>query len=83
MATATVSDGRHAYRPQVIGRVFGWFFLATILTSVPAYFAGHDWALPGALADDTRADLRTHTPRSAPLREVRAPRGMRPAPGAI
>ena len=44
---------------------------------------GHDRALPGALADDTRADLRTHTPRSAPSREVRAPRGMRPAPGTI
>ena len=42
MATATtVSDGRHAYRPQTIGRVFGWFFLATILTSVPAYFVGY------------------------------------------
>jgi len=44
---------------------------------------GHDRALPGALADDTRADLRAHTPRSAPSREVRTPRGMRPAPGAI
>ena len=41
MATTTVSDGRHAYRPQAIGRVFGWFFLATILTSVPAYFVGY------------------------------------------
>jgi uncharacterized protein DUF4386 len=39
--TTTVSDGRHAYRPEVIGRVFGWFFLATILTSVPAYFVGY------------------------------------------
>src|SRR5437868_4547714 len=39
--TTTVSDGRHAYRPQAVGRVFGWFFLATILTSVPAYFVGY------------------------------------------
>ena len=44
-ATATVSDGRHAYRPQVIGRVFGWFFLATFLTSVPAYFVGYQQML--------------------------------------
>jgi len=44
---------------------------------------GHDRALPGTPADDTRADLRTHTPRSAPAREARAPRGMRPAPGTI
>ncbi len=40
-ATTTARDGRHAYRPQAIGRVFGWFFLATILTSVPAYFVGY------------------------------------------
>src|SRR3954447_25235570 len=40
-ATTTVSDGRHAYRPQTIGRVFGWFFLATFLTSIPAYFLGY------------------------------------------
>ena len=40
MAT-TVIDGRHAYRPQAIGRVFGWFFLATFLTSIPAYFLGY------------------------------------------
>jgi hypothetical protein len=33
-ATTTVSDGRHPYRPQAIGRVFGWFFLAMILTFV-------------------------------------------------
>ena len=50
-ATTTVSDGRHAYRPQAIGRVFGWFFLATILTSVPAYFAGYHQMLtnPGLI----------------------------------
>jgi hypothetical protein len=39
--TTTIPDGRHAYRPQTIGRVFGWFFLATILTSIPAYFIGY------------------------------------------
>ena len=39
--TATIVDGRHGYRPQAIGRVFGWFFLATFLTSVPAYFIGY------------------------------------------
>ena len=44
---------------------------------------GHDRALPGTRADDTRADLRTHPPRPAPSGEVRASRGMRPAPGAI
>ena len=50
-ATTTVSDGRHAYRPQAIGRVFGWFFLATILTSVPAYFVGYHQMLtnPGLI----------------------------------
>jgi hypothetical protein len=41
MADTAIIDGRHAYRPQTIGRVFGWFFLATILTSVPAYFVGY------------------------------------------
>jgi hypothetical protein len=38
---AAVIDGRHRYRPQAIGRVFGWFFLATFLTSIPAYFIGY------------------------------------------
>jgi hypothetical protein len=38
---ATILDGRHAYRPQAIGRVFGWFFLATFLTSIPAFFFGY------------------------------------------
>jgi hypothetical protein len=53
IATTTVSDGRHAYRPQAIGRVFGWFFLATILTSVPAYFVGYHRMLnnPGLITD--------------------------------
>jgi Domain of unknown function (DUF4386) len=41
MAEATIIDGRHTYRPQAIGRVFGWFFLATFLTSIPAYFIGY------------------------------------------
>ena len=41
MADTTIIDGRHAYRPQAIGRVFGWFFLATFLTSIPAYFIGY------------------------------------------
>jgi hypothetical protein len=40
--TATVIDGRHTYRPQAIGRVFGWFFLATYLTSIPAFFIGYN-----------------------------------------
>jgi hypothetical protein len=38
---ATIVDGRHTYRPQTVGRVFGWFFLATFLTSIPAYFIGY------------------------------------------
>ena len=37
--TTTIRDGRHAYRPQAIGRVFGWFFLATFVFSIPAFFA--------------------------------------------
>ena len=38
---SVVIDGRHRYRPEAIGRVFGWFFLATFLTSIPAYFIGY------------------------------------------
>ncbi len=41
MADTTVIDGRHAYRPQAIGRVFGWFFLATFVFSIPAFFVGY------------------------------------------
>ena len=41
MADTTIIDGRHSYRPLAIGRVFGWFFLATFLTSIPAYFIGY------------------------------------------
>lgn len=39
--TATILDGRHTYRIRSLGRVFGWFFLATFLTSIPAYFIGY------------------------------------------
>lgn len=41
MGDTTVVDGRHTYRVQTLGRVFGWFFLATFLTSIPAYFIGY------------------------------------------
>ena len=36
---------------RAIGRVFGWFFLATILTSVPPYFVGYHQMLndPGLI----------------------------------
>jgi hypothetical protein len=52
MAEAAIIDGRHRYRPQAIGRVFGWFFLATFLTSIPAYFIGYAEMLdnPGLIA---------------------------------
>jgi hypothetical protein len=51
MAETRVVDGRHAYRPQAIGRVFGWFFLATFLTSIPAFFIGYSKFLdnPGSI----------------------------------
>lgn len=41
MAETTILDGRHAYRPQAIGRIFGWFFLATFFTSIAAYVIGY------------------------------------------
>ncbi len=41
MAAAAIIDGRHAYRPEALGCVFGWFFLATFVTSIPAYFIGY------------------------------------------
>ena len=41
MAETTIIDGRHTYRVQTLGRVFGWFFLATFITSIPAYFIGY------------------------------------------
>lgn len=52
MADATIIDGRHTYRLQTLGRVFGWFFLATFLTSIPAYFLGYSEMLddPGLIA---------------------------------
>jgi hypothetical protein len=59
MADATIIDGRHTYRLQALGRVFGWFFLATFLTSIPAYFIGYRRVLDdpglitGAGADPT------------------------------
>jgi hypothetical protein len=53
MSEATILDGRHVYRPQTIGRVFGWFFLATFLTSIPAYFIGY-----GQDAGDPEPDHR-------------------------
>ena len=40
-ADPTIVDGRHTRRVQTVGRVFGWFFLATFLTSIPAYFIGY------------------------------------------
>ena len=48
MAVSTIMDGRHTYRLQTLGRVFGWFFLATFLTSIPAYFIGYagSWTTP-------------------------------------
>jgi len=51
MAEISIIDGRHTIRPQRIGRVFGWFFLATIVTSVPAYFVGYHQMLtnPGLI----------------------------------
>jgi hypothetical protein len=38
---STIIDGRHARPVKTVGRVFGWFFLATFLTSIPAYFIGY------------------------------------------
>ena len=39
---------------------------------------------PGPRTDQTRADLRAHKPRQRiPARAGRAPRGVRPAPGAV
>ncbi|HET9722910.1 MAG TPA: DUF4386 domain-containing protein [Actinomycetota bacterium] len=59
MADTTIIDGRHTYRLQALGRVFGWFFLATFFTSIPAYFIGYARVLDdpglitGAGADPT------------------------------
>ncbi|MDQ3811355.1 MAG: DUF4386 domain-containing protein [Chloroflexota bacterium] len=68
MTEATVLDGRHAYRPQAIGRVFGWFFLATFVTSILAYFVGYAKMLddPG-LITGTGADPSTGIASGATL----------------
>jgi hypothetical protein len=68
MTEATILDGRHAYRPQAIGRVFGWFFLATFITSILAYFVGYAQMLddPG-LITGTGADPSTGIASGATL----------------
>ena len=44
---------------------------------------GHDGVPPGPRTDQTRTDLRIHKSRQRiPARAERAPRGVRPAPGA-
>ena len=68
MAETAVLDGRHAYRPQAIGRVFGWFFLATFLTSIPAYFIGYAKMLDTpSLITGTGADPSTGVATGATL----------------
>ena len=58
-AEPTIIDGRHTRSVKTVGRVFGWFFLATFLTSIPAYFIGYSRILDdpglitGAGADPT------------------------------
>ena len=45
---------------------------------------GHDPVPPGPRTDQTRADLRVHkSRRRIPARAGRAPRGVRPTPGAV
>jgi Domain of unknown function (DUF4386) len=68
MAENTILDGRHTYRVKSIGRVFGWFFLATFLTSIPAYFIGYARILddPG-LITGTGADPTTGVATAATL----------------
>ena len=45
---------------------------------------GHNGVPPGPRADQTRADLRVHKSRQRiPARAGRAPRGVRPTPGAV
>jgi len=68
MADTTIIDGRHTYRLQALGRVFGWFFLATFLTSIPAYFIGYRGILdePG-LITGTGADPTTGVATAATL----------------
>jgi Domain of unknown function (DUF4386) len=65
---AAVIDGRHTYRPQAIGRVFGWFLLATILTSISAYFIGYAKMLDTpSLITGTGADPSTGIATGATL----------------
>jgi Domain of unknown function (DUF4386) len=67
-AEPTIVDGRHSRRVKTVGRVFGWFFLATILTSIPAYFIGYSKMLddPG-LITGTGADPSTGIATGATL----------------
>jgi hypothetical protein len=55
-ADTTIFDGRHTYRLEALGRVFGWFFLATFFTSIPAYFIGYSRILddPGLITGGRR-----------------------------
>ena len=63
-----IIDGRHTYRPQAIGRVFGWFFLATFLTSIPAFFIGYAKMLDNpSLITGTGADPSTGIATGAAL----------------
>jgi hypothetical protein len=72
MAIATaepvIVDGRHTIRVTTVGRVFGWFFLATFVTSIPAYFVGYARILddPG-LITGTGADPTTGVAIAATL----------------
>ena len=70
LATAepTIIDGRHTRRVKTVGRVFGWFLLATFLTSIPAYFIGYNRILedPG-LITGTGADPSTGVATAAAL----------------
>jgi len=67
-AEPTIIDGRHTRRVKTVGRVFGWFFLATFLTSIPAYFIGYARILdnPG-LITGTGADPMTSGATAAAL----------------
>lgn len=67
-AEPTIIDGRHTRRVKRVGRVFGWFFLATFLTSIPAYFIGYARILdnPG-LITGTGADPATSGATAAAL----------------
>ena len=67
-AEPTIIDGRHTRRVKTVGRVFGWFFLATFLTSIPAYFIGYARILDDpALITGTGADPTTGVATAATL----------------